>query len=1494
MPNGLTPQPVDIPLLLPNQTPPKHAGPLGRLTSMVDAQIKHFLPSSQQAPQKVEVIPRDGFTALTAACRDSATGAAIGSPDWNNPELLAPLGNQLLSVCDSIPRVNNGASWTYYGGQRVLTQQLSEDVFHTTNHTLQASDSAYLNGVTCVVWTETSFNGPITLNTAMVAFRGDDGAWIRIPSQLYQNNNGNALAKVVQDGTFFWVAFSVGSNIVVNVYDTNGVLTATDSSTIPQHWTPSPGYWDIAAFNNGGTPYVAIVQPHAFSSVGANVTVDRSNCTVSGSVITIGTVNIAAVLCNGPVAYGTNDSGSGLPYIITAASGNNLNGYTLNHVGTISQIYAYGAVLAGSSIPDSLTGWVDGASNGHVAYSLLSNFTPTNGPANDPGLRYTRSYQCTPTAVVTLTNQVNGVLLSSRAFRVDADWYAATYYQSGQGNGPSSAPQTVTPSGTLDYFTGAATQPVSVQTGDFTTGGALVPLPTGYGIVPPTQAVGSIAHSAGDGVTLIAGLPNWGFGVAPFVGSFFTSPFTDTSVTASASGALLHLAGCANPQNNGDWFVIQVPSANNVVTEAVSLQGNPAINEAFGAGVTASLTQVWPVILPQNPTFGGPAPSYPDLITSPRFVGGVATIAGAAGVNVALNGSYVIFRMYFNTDWRGYKPPFFAQEPNSNLVLLTKTSGSGGVAGTPYFIGTPALLSISPLLPNAWALTGLQTDHDTRAGINVSLTVSGAHQGGNNGAFLETSNPMPGAPYGVFVDVTGSQAAQRAEFFTVPLGLPTIKRVITDPAQVMLLHIAAVTFDPSYLNAIVTMTGMLRSEDNKTNYQIVAVATWIDTHTVVLSPIDNNTGQTLYNFTGVETVVITKDASAGTPAYQPCWYLTPLSLAQPVAGRWEWSIAYADWRFDGATKANLGTFERNGYPCALSSVITGPAGKQLALPYRAQSFTAGQTVAGASGSVIGVQSTEESTVGIKLFTLATATGQASVNSGEMFVPGPQASAFSATGFTEHGINLGPERPYYITQGVSANALALTLAVTYFYAVAFEVMSESGDRVWSVTSPVLPVTLTGSNNMVTIGGRMPGPTMRVVGVAIYRTANVGNPPTATIQHYKITNDLAVNGPGFSFSSVNGGAANDTWQFIDQIPDQNILSAQTLYTDQGFLQRFPAPAFRQSVGSWQNRTWVIGYDGAVWMSGEKDEGDDVWFHPAFRYVLPTDDKPVALASMDNYLLVFCSRSIWFIPAAQFPDATGANGTLPTPQPLPFRNGCTGFAVTVKAGVAYSSTVGGVWLINRSLQNVYLSQPMQDSLTTVTGMTIDGQQRLVVITGGNNVFVFDEISQAWLQWFVVPTAKLITVWQGNAVIEDASRVRGQVPGSANDVTDAVIAGVSPSIDMVLTIGPVKGMKRVWAINITGQVIGPCQLFFELLYPDEASQPPTSFGPFPVVAGPLNIEINPLIEEATTYELIAFATFAGIPVPSGSYTIELITAEVGIEPTLSKRPNAQRIPGS
>ncbi len=1477
---GLTPNVVDVFLALQNQTPPKHAGPIGRITSMVNAQIKHFLPSSTTQPQHIQVEAREAFQSVPTELRSATTGENV-SGSWANPEILATLGEQLLSICGSVPRVfTDNDTWTHYGDNRVVTNVLSENVLHTTNHLLQAPDSAQIGNVKCFVWTQVS-GAEENLTETFVGFRSDDKAWIRVPTSLYASDTAEfrTMAKVVQDGTYFWVFFvneSEGTYLTVNVYDTHGVQLATLNLNI--NWTDStPGYWDVTAptpfIFNDDTWTVLLAQPGdqpADPTVDVKVELtclryDADTAAIFGATELLdgGDSGITAH-CNGPVAWLTNDVND-LAYLATLApdgfSTKKINAYEIASMAATHE-YSYG--IGGD--PDAcLTGWVEDedADVVCIAFSRLSDSSPVNGPANDPGLRVTRSYSCTRGGAVNPLNQATGVLLQSRALRVDDDWYAVTYYQSG--GGITSTPETIDLTLTDgDYFIGDTHQPLTVTSTDLIGGSPINVQATAGSIatanpairlfVVPSQGISSITHNAGD--SAVAATQTW---------TFLNASFSNVASLGglSAFNSYLNITGSSHSANNHSFRVISVLSATQVVTEAVSTANTVMVDDTL-AGVTASLGSTTTVAV-STELIGSLFPP-----SKAAYYTGSVVVTGA--IHNANNTTFTCIRALAHTVF----PNWIGVPIDTTMLICTPV-------GTNVFEITPAgAMSLFQFVQNAW-LFGGSTIAEVDEGNN--LIVSGALNPANDGSWPITDHISN-------VAYTAGQTILVPEAVAAPL--PTMSIDLTDPSNAYHLHIAGAAFDSSYLLAYVTISNAVNAINNGL-YQISQVLSGTD---VVVVPSTGITGQRNESFeetTPAQTATIFRTANT-VPATQPCWFLTPLSMSQQTAGRFEYGIAYADWRFDGNDPEAFG---RNIYPWGLTSVTSTDDGLALVLPYRAQSFTAGQVVGG-NQTPLGVAQVSESTVGLKEFRVSETHGQAISNSGEMFLPGPQASQFTASGFHEDGINLGFEKPWLVSQeDDAAAAIALTIGASYQYVLVAEETDENGDRIYSVVSPPLDVTLQSTNNTITIGGRTIGPTNRNVTFAIYRTSISGGSPT--VQHYKITNDLDPNGENFTFSYITGSERPDTWTFKDQVPDPAILSSEVVYADKGQLQHFPAPAFRHGVASWQNRSWVVGYDGAIWMSAEKTEGDAIWFHPGFRFFLPTDDKPVALAlAGENYLIFFCTNSVWYLPAARLPDATDKNGSLPTPQPLPFPNGCTGHALTMNAGTpgagaVYSSTAGGIWMIDRSLRNIYLSQPMQDDLQLgVSGLTIDGQQRLVVATDSTSVFVYDQLPQAWYKWVVPTVAQLITTKGGQAVYQDENYVSVYTPDSYTDLVPTP-TGIAPDVTLALTeFGNVRGLKSVWACDIVGEYKGYHRLHAVMSYPDD-DEPDTTFGPFvPDADEPYIFEINPMVEQTSSYGLRVYVDFTGaLGLPGNSMTLELFSFEVGIEPTLSKVRDAQRIPG-
>lgn len=1494
---SLTPNVVDVPLATVDQTPPAHAGPIGRIQSLKNAEVVHYLPPQARgagggaSPQITAIQQREGFVSLSDEIRDVTDGTEQAGFPFPPAELLSTLGDQLLSIADSRPKVWNGAAWSQYTDTRVLTGKLSQDIFHTSNRTIQASDSAQIGDVTCFVWTETFES----VTGSYVGFKSADGAWIRTPTLLYQSSDvaSIALAKTRTDGVKFWVVFdNATSNLTAHVYNTHGEQIA--STTTPRTWTTSPGFWDIVITSAAQTttPKLLIAQPGAFTP-GSDVGVKFTRMSEASGTITAASNTDATVHCMGPLAWLTNEQGgSDFQYLATVAPGLegtvDIDAYEVD-TSTMAQTHEYLVVTNFTSGPtiDAMTGYIISASGIGVvvAVSRLSDYEPADGPPNDPGLRNIRVDACTRAGAQVFIKQANGVVLQSRAFHVatsppeEQSHYAVTYYQSGGGLQPGQASQDVVIA-EGDQMTGALDQPLDLVAGDLATGADHIIPTTGSLFYTPLASFAGANWTPWNPIVGTDSIdPD--SGLCEFTTIDFGTEPIDTPV-----GSYLHITGSAHTTNNQDYLITgRTPVAGHhfITIELVGSAGHTFVSDDL-TGVTASIVLTVALWIPEGGSFGNGVAVPAEL--SNQFNGGSFTIAGAA--NSVNNATYTTRRLLVSSDVSTGGRPISSTGAPFTIFIATKPGSQveEGFAGT---------CEIAPVFPNDWVFA-VETFSTVDEGN--TLVVEGAHRAANNGEFTITDTLLS-----VLFTQDADAAGTLPEFFTAPLPTMTIHLTVTPYT----FTFANVTFDDSYIGAFITISGA----QHAANDGVYVIDGIVSAHVVTAHPATGSTGQRneLFGEGAAASILRTTNPS---PAYQPCWFITPLSVTQQTAGKFEYGIAYADWRFDGATTdPAIGTdFNRNNYPLALSSVgvASDLVSRSVVLPYRAQSFTAGQTIrSNTTGNITGIAAVAESTVGLKSFTLAGATfGQAVANSGEMLLPGPMAAAFTASGFHEDGVNLGFEAPFYVSQSHDTSVIGITPKSTVQYVVVAEVMDENGDRTFMVQSPPLTVTLTGDNNSVVIGGRTIGPTNRpydahnipTISTAIYRTATVDGVPT--VQHYKITNDLDINGDGFSFFAVTGAPHPDSWEFTDKSTDGAIINAEQLYTDKGLVPRFPAPAFFSGVGSWCNRTWVIGYDGAVWMSGEKTEGDAVWFTPLFRYVLPTDDKPVTLAFVDEYMLVFCSRSIWYIPKTDFPSATLQSGSLPTPVQLPFQNGCTGWATTIKAGAAYASTAGGVWLITRQLTNVWLSQAVQDDLDgkTVTTLAINRKQRLFVMTGTTSLWMFDQVAGCWSEWRLPLAAQLGAILNGELAYQDLGNpghVAVQTPGVFADTIGTTTTGVPPDVQLAgISFANVRAYKRTWAIQIVGQYKGPHNLNVVVSYPDE-DQDPTTYEPFTPAADEAYVyEVNPDPEEASTYSVRLFADFDGVDVPANSFLLELLSFETGIEPGINRLTSTKRIPSN
>src|SRR6187551_3928704 len=241
---------VNIPILTVDQSVPDRVGPIGRLVEAKDVIVEKF-ETIGGGYARVKVQQRGSFESLPTECRDIEDGDVVDVP-WDSPRMLKALDGHIVSVAKSIPRVSRGEDaqgnpnpFVAYPDTRVVTNTLDAEVFHTSNATLQVPDNAWINGVTCSVWIETTVLNGVQKTAAMIEFKQDNGATIVGPKVLYDPlvdvDEKVVITKCCIDGEAerFFVVVNTNDGpdneptLRIIAYDTNGV--ELDRASISQN-----------------------------------------------------------------------------------------------------------------------------------------------------------------------------------------------------------------------------------------------------------------------------------------------------------------------------------------------------------------------------------------------------------------------------------------------------------------------------------------------------------------------------------------------------------------------------------------------------------------------------------------------------------------------------------------------------------------------------------------------------------------------------------------------------------------------------------------------------------------------------------------------------------------------------------------------------------------------------------------------------------------------------------------------------------------------------------------------------------------------------------------------------------------------------------------------------------------------------------------------------------------------------------------------------------
>ena len=456
---------------------------------------------------------------------------------------------------------------------------------------------------------------------------------------------------------------------------------------------------------------------------------------------------------------------------------------------------------------------------------------------------------------------------------------------------------------------------------------------------------------------------------------------------------------------------------------------------------------------------------------------------------------------------------------------------------------------------------------------------------------------------------------------------------------------------------------------------------------------------------------------------------------------------------------------------------------------------------------------------------------------------PSAGPTTTTGLSwfESNFWLAPEIPVVASQ-TTVGGGGLTPTGTYSFILLYEWMDSAGNWTKSCPSPPVQVTLTGTNNTVTLTLTTLRLTQRSnVIISVFMAAAA---ISSGALYYKITSDL---------SPLANNTGADTVSFTTgDITDAQLSSHQELYTDgtPTPLSNEPAPPHTVSE-LFNERVWVYGYDGALWFSKTHTDGLATAFSSFLRLPLDASVGTVtAMRVMDNRLILFSSTGVWVI-VGDVPDDTGT-GSLPVISPTPVTVGCDGVTVPMRDGIMYSTpNHGGIWLLRRDLTAVYVGSPVEDQtlIASITAGGVIGSLVLFQAYESGTILAYDTVLGGWMTWPMVSGNCLAgCVWTGqgqpqwtwiNANFSVVTQTDGYYADETRAVGDAQAIPLAVGFNS-LNFAGVGGFQRLWNLQILGSYVGTHSLSVTLDY-DQIPVVSETFAFTPGAGTPWRYEFRP-----------------------------------------------------
>lgn len=453
------------------------------------------------------------------------------------------------------------------------------------------------------------------------------------------------------------------------------------------------------------------------------------------------------------------------------------------------------------------------------------------------------------------------------------------------------------------------------------------------------------------------------------------------------------------------------------------------------------------------------------------------------------------------------------------------------------------------------------------------------------------------------------------------------------------------------------------------------------------------------------------------------------------------------------------------------------------------------------------------------------------------IGGGYPQLYDGANVVEQGFHVFPEVLYIQSGGGSGH--------TYSYVACYEWTDNKGNIHRSAPSPALTVKTTNAianAHQVNVKCLGLGVTQKLglispVSVVWYRTTDGG------AIYYRATTSST---PGASGSTNVPITNNQTIvSFVDGLDDATLVNGAPLYTTGGVVADVPPNACSNPV-TFAVREWVIltdqdnalGYSKALVPNTPVEWGDGF-----IQNIDPRGGKITAIATMDDKLIIFKQRAIFYLTGIG-PDDTGGQNDFGSGTMIVSDVGCIAprSVLLTPDGLMFQSEKG-IYLLDRALGVSYIGAQVEGRITfgttKITGAYLQPNSQRAVFVSPNlssgYALVYDYLMRQWSVSVSSLTTTLLpndaAIWndptQGNTPIlalpagtVGGSSVAPAIKENYSGYSDVIsVNSADHYINLSLTtaymqLSQVQGYQRVYKLFLLGTFASNHQLFFAIDY--------------------------------------------------------------------------------